>query len=378
MTSDLNCPSLIELLDLRLGEDDAATAAHLESCPRCQALLAALPGKLELPELPPPTRAWALPERVRQEMSTPHVSTGTLWRAVPEAEDDFAWVVAIIGRAPDADDRLLVAPVVGEAPSATDCDLLLDDTVLGYEAFVDLGNIGVIIERQLREPLAELPGPAVQALVGLYHATLGAGDPPADELTGAPALEESDPRLLATAERHEALRSLWRAADAQVDDLDEFSSAEPVVVPVSPAPISLAAALEARLVGPAAEWDRATLLEDSGADGASLDAFLADRLDLTDKGDVPDLARVLRSLELPWDEAEPAVVTTLTRSSGGSRHADGPTLPMAARSRPGSSEEEIAEQLYADQSLIDASAQARQREIAVYLTELRRALDDLE
>lgn len=51
---------------------------------------------------------------------------------------------------------------------------------------------------------------------------------------------------------------------------------------------------------------------------------------------------------------------------------------MAARSRPGASEEEITKDLYADQSQVDRSAQARSAEIASYLAELRRALDEFD
>jgi hypothetical protein len=101
-------------------------------------------------------------------------------------------------------------------------------------------------------------------------------------------------------------------------------------------------------------------------------------LDLTDKADVYDLARVLNALEIPFEEAEPAVTVSLFASSGGRREASGPSLPMAARSRPGMSEEETAKQLYADQSEIDRSAPARSSEVAAYLAELRVALDELD
>jgi hypothetical protein len=136
--------------------------------------------------------------------------------------------------------------------------------------------------------------------------------------------------------------------------------------------------ISARLRGPDTEWDRSGLLEQSGADGALLDAFLAGRLDLTDKNDVSDLALVLHTLQVPWDEAKPAVLRTLDVSAGGARQAEGPSLPLAARSRPGSSDEDVTEQLYADQSSVDASAEARRGEIDSYIAQLRKALDDLE
>jgi hypothetical protein len=50
---------------------------------------------------------------------------------------------------------------------------------------------------------------------------------------------------------------------------------------------------------------------------------------------------------------------------------------MAARSQPGTPEEDVTRDLYADQSEIDRSSKARRSEIAAYLAELRRVLDDL-
>jgi hypothetical protein len=195
-------------------------------------------------------------------------------------------------------------------------------------------------------------------------------------------LEAADPRVLAAAGRGDALRALWRPADRQVEDADEDAetttqqAAEAVGEP-SPV-VKIDDVISARLTGADTEWDRSAVLEQSGADGALLDAFLAGRLDLTDKNDVNDLALVLHTLQVPWDEAKPAVIRTLGLSAGGARQAEGPSLPLAARSRPGSSDKDVTEQLYADQSSVDASAEARRGEIDLYIAQLRKALDDLE
>lgn len=50
---------------------------------------------------------------------------------------------------------------------------------------------------------------------------------------------------------------------------------------------------------------------------------------------------------------------------------------LAARSRPGTSEQDVTDQLYADQSTVDHSEHARAAEIDSYLAELRRRLEDL-
>jgi len=390
MISELNCLSLMELVDLRADPGgDSAAAAHIADCSRCRALLASLSDQLPLPDQPlaarrprrpvtaAPTSAPAPPARV---------ATGALWRALPDPGSDFAWMVVIIGRTRDADDRVLVAPVIGTADVATDADLLLDQSLLGYDAFVDMNNLGVILDTQLIEPVADLPTATAQAVVALYRATLGAGEPPPADLRGIPVLDATDPRVLASVGRANALRALWRPADRQVEDADDEAKTgahpAPAVAASQPplaAAVKLDDVLSTRLIGTNAAWDRPSLLEQSGADGALLDAFLAGRLDLTDKNDVSDLARVLHTLQVPWDsEAKPAVIQTLSLTAGGARRAEGPSLPMAARSRPGSSDEDVTEQLYADQSTVDESAQARSGEINAYVAQLRQALDDLE
>ena len=376
MTADLDCPSLMELLDLRNGGGDADTRAHLDDCPRCRALLATVPADIALPELaggPPGTLADA-PKR--HPTGPVGVRTGTLWRAVGESAD-FAWVVMVIGHAPGGRDRVLAAPVVGEPGLATDYDLILDRSLLGYGAFADVGNTGVLLKEQLVESLAALEEPAARVLVDLYRAVLGTGVAPESELLGPEATDERDPRLLAAAERRLALRPLWRRADRLVDAED----GDPVGEPVEDGGNTgrgLALVLDAYVSGPDAEWDRATLLETSGADGHWFDAFCDNRLDLTDRRDIDHLARVLHTLQVGWDEAKPAVVCTLARSEGGSRQAEGPVMPMAARSQPGMAEDDVTEALYADQSSVDRSADARQAAIAQYVADLRRALDDLE
>jgi hypothetical protein len=388
MISELNCLSLMELLDLRADPGDTLAAAHVADCPRCRTLLAKLPNQ-PLPDQPVTTHASDRPvpaAPTRSPAPRPRVGTGALWRATPDPDSDFAWVVVIIGRAPDADDRVLVAPVIGAAHVATDADLLLDGSLLGYDAFVDMTNLGVILDTQLIEPVTELSPAAAHAVVALYRATLGSGEQPPADLRGIPVLDASDPRVLASAGRAEALRALWRPADSQVEDVDEDDAAtatqQAAAVVTQPSPGTakrLDDVLSARLAGTDAEWDRPSLLEQSGADGALLDAFLAGRLNLTDKNDISDLALVLHTLQVPWDtEAKPAVIHTLTLSAGGSRIAEGPSLPMAARSRPGSSDEDVTEQLYADQSTVDESEPARRGEINAYVAQLRKALDDLE
>ncbi len=277
--------------------------------------------------------------------------------------------MAVIGLSAESKDRILVVPVVAEPELATERDLLIDSQALGYRAFIDLQNLGALLRTQLVECLGTLSRPQAEGLVALYRWTLAGDSEPKGLPTGAAVLGEEDPRLLAAEERAEELRTLWRDTDAQVTDLEEVGSEQET---------GLAEVLQLRLEGPNAEWDRAALLERTGIDGGRFGQFARDRLDLTDKTDVQDLAKILHVLNVPWEEAERAVAISLSGSPGGRREATGPAMPMAARSRPGASEEDIAHDLYADQSEVDRSAKARSAEVAGYLAELRQALDELE
>jgi hypothetical protein len=399
MNMDMNCLSLLELLELRDGAATATAERHLVGCRRCQALLRTLPAGLSpaLSELVPVTQAPKHTSPGRAVRADGHVRTGALWRAVSDVDAAFAWVVAIIGRSPDAEDRLLVAPAVPHPELATDRDLLLDSDVLGYRAFIDITNLGSLLRDQLLDQVGQLARPAAEAMIGLYRHLLSGGPAPQDAARGLPALDEADPRLLEQAARSEALRELWHPAHSLVEDLgergDEVQAEEGQVQskPVDAAgaaavpdasktadAAAISALLRARLETPDADWDRNSLLEQSGADGSHLDSFLRDQLDVTDKRDVHDLARVAHVLELAWPEVESAVVVSLQRSTGGTRQAQGPTMPMAARSRAGADPEQTERDLFADRTRVDDSEEAREREIQLYLAELRREFEELD
>jgi hypothetical protein len=372
--NDMECLSLMELLDLRTGAEDPETRQHVDDCPRCRAVLEGMPAELSLPSLQEttaaldPRPALPLPDRV---------ATGQLWRTSATGEHDWSWVVAVIGISADSEDRILVAPVTAEPELATERDLLLDSQALGYEAFLDLQNLGSLLRTQLVECLGKLSRPQAEGLVALYRWTLAGDSEPKGLPTGLRVLDQEDPRLLAAEGRGDELRTLWRDADAQVTDEAAENDLDGEFNQPSETGVGLAEVLRPRVEGPDAEWDRASLLEHTGIDGARFDKFVTDRLDLTDKTDIEDLANVLHVLDIQWEDAERAVAVSLDISRGGRREASGPAMPMAARSQPGTPEEDVTRDLYADQSEIDRSSKARRLEVAAYLAELRRALDDL-
>lgn len=395
MNADLNCLSFLELLELRDGQGDSEAREHLKGCLRCQALLSGIPSDFDAEPQPnrssPSLTAGALSTAVSRPAARGiPVRTGALWRALATPDADFAWVVVIIGRVPGEDDQLLVAPVAGPPALATDLDLLVDPDALGYECFVDVPNFGTVLRTQLLEPVGHLRRPLAEGVVALYRHLLQGTPVPDDVPRGSSTVDEQDPRLLEQDARADRLLEFYRPALLLVDDEanheDRVDKPQVGVYPgrpqIAPTPDTpshgLAVLLSEQLDGPSAGWDRASLLEEAHADGAWLDRFLANCLDLTDKRDVPDLARILHTLDLPWEDTEPAVTFALQQSAGGARVADGPSVPMAARSRAGADPDATTRDLYADQSSVDASAQARKREITAYLVELCRELDELE
>lgn len=374
MNANLDCLSLMELLDLRNGGGDAGAQEHLDSCPRCRALLSAFPPDLTVasPEKAPPGPVTDATRR--RPAGAVGVSTGAVWRALADGTD-VAWVVIVIGHASGGDDRIMVVPVCGDPDLATSEDLLLEPSVLGYRAFADVGNAGVLLREQLVEPIGRLEEAAARALVGFYRAVIGGEPTPETTLGGPIVLDADDLRLLAADERRLTLRPLWRRADRLVDAEQQ---AEPLEQPAPAVAPTVAVLLERHLIGAHSEWDRATLLEESGTDGKWLDAFMKDRLDLTDRRDVEPLARIFSTLKVDTDTAAPAIIASLEQSQGGSRQAEGPVMPMAARSQPGMTEDEVTEALYADQSTVDRSPEARRAAIKQYIADFRSAMDELE
>jgi hypothetical protein len=378
MNAGFDCLSLPELLDIRNGTADTGAVRHLDACLRCRAVLRTIPGDFALREVNtaapvPPANA---PRRnVRAAGST---SPGALWRALGQPDDDFAWVVAIIGTAPDATDRMLVAPVFGPPAIATEQDLLLDTAVLGYPAFADVANTGTILRHQLTEPLGELTSTVSKTLLALYRAVLSDGPAPPSESVGVPVTSSDDPRLLDADARRDALRQLWRAADRLVDadhqetDDDTTQTIETAVV------ITLPVLLGRYVCGPGAEWDRPTLLEASGVDGGRFNQFFANRLDLVERQDITDLAKVVHTLHISWEEAEPPIVTALRDSPGGAWQTDHPAeMPLAARGASGATDKGIRAALRRQHGHADESQSAREQLVAAYVAELRKLLDDL-
>ncbi len=223
-------------------------------------------------------------------------SPGEIWTlsaAAPSAPDGLllAVITAVSGREAE------VVPLSTEPEEATEWDLLIPASVLGYRTIAQAKLSGTVATAQLRERLSSLPVPVMGQLKDLREA---AGRqlpvPPANLDVGPWVLSESDPRL---ASRRSA-----------VDQLSTY--------------------LKLTHTDPAAEWGSfgAILVRGSRAQGLSIEALTdepwaqeiqEDQADLVNRVPPRKLAGLLNDLRIGWNERvrealASAVRATLTSS----------------------------------------------------------------
>lgn len=368
LVSSSSCLSVIELLSLLEPGGPPEAASHLRRCRRCAALAERLP-RLKLDTVPPPT---ALPESIalqpRAHRPRPkQVSTGQLWIATSSPGGTEREVVAIVGRPPGDHDYVIVAPTSTEIHQATDTDLIVDDSPLGYPHLVSLANQGTMKRWQLVQYLGRVERSVRADIVALYRWLTGIGQEPELLTTkGPPILSSEDPRLGFRSLQAERLGSLWAAADAELAQEHEPLSEDEDVT------LGRLVALE--LEGGA--WDRSTLLEQSHVEGVHLDAVLADKLDLTQASDIPAVARIVSTLHIP--DPLPAVAHALERSPGGLLVGGGTGERMAARSWHAVTPEQRTRDLLRGQYEVDDSPEGRKQAMAAYLRDLESELDAIQ
>lgn len=211
------CPPLGDL-----HGEDPQTQAHVERCPRCQALLALVAdegpelGDREMPDFP---RA-ALPERApRAERAIGEI-------VAIDGEEAAALLLAVVCAWGDA--ALEVAPIATETRWATEWDLLLDpgDSSLGYCAMVEVWNHGPVLADQVTESLGGLGDPARSQLEALYAAVFTGADPP-EARTGPPVRSEADPRVSFQRTEIERARCYWPQPPAEQGETAEVVETKP-------------------------------------------------------------------------------------------------------------------------------------------------------
>ena len=221
---------------------------------------------------------------------------GEIWTlSAPAGPGEHELLLAIVTSV--SDQEVAVVPVSVDPDTATEWDLLIPASVLGYRSAAQAKLAGSAGRDQLQERLSSLPA----ALMGELKQLADAADrqvpiPPANLNVGPWVLSEEDPRL--AARKHIA---------------DEVS-----------AYITLAYA------DPAAEWGSfgGILVRSSRAQGTSIEtlvdevwaqAIQEDQVDLFNRVPARRLARLITDLQIAWNERvrqtlKNAVRATLTPS----------------------------------------------------------------
>lgn len=363
------CLSLMELLDLRDDTQDAELTEareHLEKCPRCRVLFARLPDvAADEIEITLPASVAPRPRPTAEEPD--EVGAGQLWLATAPNVDDWRFPVAVIGRPRQRPGTIIVAPVDEDLAEATDADLIVEDSPLGYRHLLNVWNFGFVLTEQLEEYMGSLDEQATEALRSLYRAVAtGEGEGP--ETVGTALGQEDDPRW-----RHRDERARWTRALFATTRTEEATDA--AAAHEQGKVILFSRYLERAFESHA--WDEATLLEEAQLPQPTLERFLHDRLDVVHQADVEPLARTLVVLDYDLDEVKEPLWNSLAASGGGWLRASEGSQALAARSWANVGEEERFRDLYAGGEEVDVSEEGRARAIASYWAALVETYEEL-
>jgi len=190
--TDGPCPALTDLF----AEPPAlATAAHAALCQRCQALLAAtaerLPAQHEPASAPAEHGALLIP--------------GSLALIGAPASDELLLAIVIAS----GEEGLTVVPVSPEVALASEWDLHIPESVLGYSAVAQVWNHGQILPEQSIEQITTLPAEQLAAVHALVRAANASVPPPEGLAVGPPVLGKQDPRLLFQDAETEDAHAFW-------------------------------------------------------------------------------------------------------------------------------------------------------------------------
>lgn len=371
MTWD-ECLSVMELLEIRESGlvEDSPEAAHLRTCPRCGGLLQTMPAFESVGASGQTPRLKARPI---SSVTVDDVHAGQVWTAKSPDAPDRRFIVVAMGRRKDSSNMFVVCPTSVEVEEATDLDLLVDQSSVGYPFMVCAWHFGTVFESQLEDCLGSLSDDSLETLKALYrHALLGKGEV-SFHGTGPGVGGSNDPRLIWRAEQLEEWRSLWHPVRQSVVEMEaDAEAAETGSEPLAP---SLGDAVRELVEGE--EWDERSLAETAHVPEAHLRALLSNRLDLTDQSDADSVAAVIHTLEFDSEDAELFLRRALEMSPGGLRIGTAGTDQVAARSFADVSDATRARELREGLSKIDDSPQARQRAINTYVETVLQRLDDM-
>jgi hypothetical protein len=193
-----SCPAVSELQ----GELPEALRPHVGACLRCRAVLRAL----DRPVPPKPAHDVHAELPLRSWRASTDPALGSVCAVMtPQRQERLICLVTGL-----EDGVVDVVPLSDEVEYASDCDLLLDASVLGYQTIAETWNAGALLVEQVDELLAELDHAAWDHLVALLD-----GDGEDDKLidvVGPPIVSEADPRWGFHSREAERARPFYAAA----------------------------------------------------------------------------------------------------------------------------------------------------------------------
>jgi hypothetical protein len=187
-----SCPSAS---DLFRNSHTKEQASHIETCPRCQALLALRDDRFDL-EQEEPSVAFSL--------GAPSVSQGDV--ALVAAPDSDELLLAVVVR--EGEDAVTIVPLSDETTNAAEWDLLIPKDVLGYQVIAESWNRGRVFPEQVVEVIARLKDDLFSSLYELVRAGATDAEPP-EAVTGPAILDAADPRLRFQDEETERVHVYW-------------------------------------------------------------------------------------------------------------------------------------------------------------------------
>lgn len=373
MTQTEECLSIMELLELRASGGTVPSGAqrHVDRCPRCAGLLRALPGLIA--EETPPETLDLRARPVTTDKTVRDVHAGQVWLIRAPAAPGQLFVAVVLGRRRDAAEAVVVAPTSDEIQHATDLDVLIDDSVLGYAFMVSTWNFGTVLTEQLQECLGTLPESDQSVVRSVYSLVVTGESPTLPVTTGVGTAGPEDERLLWRSEQLAAVLPLWGPwRQQQTDQESELLTGEMTRDTVE---LSLSVLIHEAL--DEGEWDIVSLAEAAHVATTHIQAILEDRLDLTDQTDVDAVAAAIHAIRRDFDQIEPYLRRSLECSSGGLRIGLAGTDRIAARTRAEVGEDQRRRRLWEGLASVDESDVARRRAIESYVQAVETRLEEL-
>lgn len=190
----MTCPPFTELCAADAAE---ALHEHLQTCPRCRAIVQRVQGSEPALRAEPDAPAQPAPH------TGPRPQPGGVWTFWAPSSDEY-----VVGAVLDGDDtELLIVPLLMDFDWASEEDILLTADVLGYPAVAPVWAGDHVLVEQAAEAVDMLSEEHLSWLLSAYDAFF-AGEP-IDAPSGAPVLGDADPRIDAHAAIADELRGLY-------------------------------------------------------------------------------------------------------------------------------------------------------------------------